>query len=551
MKVIIMKKHSFLVSLLAPVLFSGCTGMQMQAENAVKTTAALDKATATLETARTQLRTAPATVERIEGAFVARQTTALQRDVKLPAALRRDVNTTAMFPKRILSLSEFAQAVTLATRIPTRIKADVYIDPAKLVAGTKAATTGGAAAGGGGGGGDTGVKSVPASAVTVELPANFTGPLPDLLDVVAARVSLNTRYTEDGYLEFYRLVTGRFQLHAPSGSIEYSTTAGQTGSAAGGNFAASSNLATKSTIDPGAKMIQMSKAMQSSTGSEPVFNELTGTLIVTDTAPVIAAVQSLVESQNKLFTQQVLFEVRTVRVTQNKAAETGVDLTALYQTLSGKYGIGFGGVPSGVGANAGGINLRILKDGSRWGGTEAFIKALEESGSSVTTRAHPMGTTNRVPAQYALTRSADVVSKTTATTGSGSAGVAFGIETKTESVGNILTVVPTVIDDRSLFVDLSISESAFDGEPTSFASGSGASQSNVQLVKKLSESFRERRTLRNGETMVLGGLEQSVDSEGRRGMDGRLPSAATGGSDKGSNQRTTSFILITARIYNN
>jgi hypothetical protein len=65
--------------------------------------------------------------------FLAGKRVPVARNVTLPVALRKDVDTLVVFPERSMSLAVAAQRVQMATGIPVKIESDVYLPPNLLL----------------------------------------------------------------------------------------------------------------------------------------------------------------------------------------------------------------------------------------------------------------------------------------------------------------------------------------------------------------------------------------------------------------------------------
>jgi type IVB pilus formation R64 PilN family outer membrane protein len=534
---------------LAVLFLAGCAGNKVANETNAKRVNVEAQASAASQSLRDEVRKTPPLVESVGTSYIGKSTVAVSKEVSLPKALQKNVNTTLMFPERALTLSMFAERISRATGIPTKVNADCYLPANQLIPGGKGGAAAPSAA-------PTAVAGSPFTAsqlqapstVTVEIPGNFSGSLPTLLQIVSERIGINTRVNDDGTLEFYRLVTKAFTLPSATGTTDATSSVGQTAQGAGGGFSAASSISSSSKLDPSSRLVAAIRAMQTQAGTDPVFVEASGTVVITDIVSVMERIEKFLEQERRSMTRQIIFEIQTLRVTSKRTGETGFDLSGIYESLSKKYGVTVLGVPSGASNSAGSVQVGVLQGTNRWAGSAAFIKELLENGTNFTQRNQTLGTTNRVPAMHALTTEFDYVGKTTAQASGTSGAVALGVETKSKTLGSILTFTPTVVSDNAMFIDFSISESAQNTPPQPYAVGQGASQVSVQLTSILGEVIRERRVARNGETLVLTGIDNDEEEEARRGMT-ENPSLLTGGGRTAAKRSSTrTVILVTVRM---
>lgn len=154
-------------------------------------------------------------------------------------------------------------------------------------------------------------------------------------------------------------------------------------------------------------------------------------------------------------------------------------------------------------------------------------------------------TTNGRPVAYALTNQFDYVSSTTAATG-GVSGVAVGIQTKTQTVGRILSVLPVTVGEGAVSVDLSLNESVLN-ELRQQSSGTGTSQQTVQLPDISANQSRHTVVVGDGEIAVIASIGGSLMRTGRRAF-GEQISPAFGGGVSGESQAERLLILVSARL---
>ena len=128
----------------------------------------------------------------------------------------------------------------------------------------------------------------------------------------------------------------------------------------------------------------------------------------------------------------------------------------------------------------------------------------------------------------------------------GSTGTTYGGATLTPgeiTTGFSLTLLPILLDSNHVLIECGLSLSSLKSL-TSFNSGSGASLQTIQQPSIANFGVLQRLVARGGETIVLSGFDaEALNSEQVDPLVQRLP-----GSRKGSNERTTTVVLITPRL---
>ncbi len=191
--------------------------------------------------------------EMVNAPFLAGKAVALNREVVLPLALRKNVKVEVMFPGRRVTLPVAAERITLATGIPVKIDSDVYLPASALLpkgqAGddAKGALAGQAAGGRAGGslplaaGGKGVLPPIPTAteglgglqgysgAASIDTPMDVQFEpgemaLSKTLDLISTRLGINWNYDDQkGVIRFYRMVTKTWLLPVKPGSMSYTT----------------------------------------------------------------------------------------------------------------------------------------------------------------------------------------------------------------------------------------------------------------------------------------------------------------------------------------
>lgn len=463
-------------------------------------------------------------VEDIQTPFTGNQQVTAPKTSGWPSALRRDAVVTMSFGNNkvdennqaIIPVSELAHQIYLATGIPVQVRPEALKDASGKV-------------------------------TFVTLPPNYRGNIPDVLDQLAGRQRIFAQMS-DGRLELFRTATRTFLLSTSLGPTNVAMDASSGGGE--GGFTGTATSTFQGTIDSTKSMVEAIKSMLSPGAPQPIFNNGTGNITVTDTPDVLDAVARFVDRENKIIKRSIIFDVQIVRYSQSNMGENSSDLSVLYSQLKALNGasiklVGAAAPPSPNDGSLGftavpGINGAT----NRFTGSNLVLKALNTSGKATVTDNYTLEAMNRTPAVKAFNKTFDYVNETNASTTL--AGVAVAQKTKTESAGKTLMLLPSVISETEASVELSIRESVLNPFKSN-SIGSGQTQQSVQLLDKDTELVRQRIRLRNGETRVLTGVGSKSASSNEQTMDRNL-SSIFGGSATGSKNESQYFLILTMRF---
>ena len=378
-----------------------------------------------------------------------------------------------------------------------------------------------------------------------------------MLELISARLGIQSRYTTDGVLEFYRLGTETFlvgvQPEGPAagggGGASLGSSGGGSSSGASGGSGGSGGSSTVSAQKAFSSTVDVVRSLLSSAGSV-ASNEATRQIIVTDSPDVLATVRDSIAEMNRQLTLRIGLYVQVVNCVETRSVSAGVDWSALYTATLAKYGYALNYVsPVSTSSVADGTFLLSSTKGSaastRWTGSSALLRALAEAGNTCTERTQTFLTTNGKAIAYALTNSFDYVSSTSASQTSGSNTIAIAVNTKTQTVGRTLSALPVSIGEGNVSVDLSIAESSLNSL-TQQSTGSGASQQTVQLPDTSAQTSKHTVVLAPNEAIVIAGLEGTSNGTQRRSLGDNISPWL--GGNAGANSRTErSFVVVSAQ----
>lgn len=437
-------------------------------------------------------------LKKVNGSYLTSKPIALSYDATLPPVFR---DVTLMFPGKI-NLGTAATRIYAATKIPVRIREDVYYSPKSLAAGamsTMVATNGlslpqplpGEVAGVKSLANFSGIAVQKTEDMDIGVDMEFQGSLSRYLDLICNRLGVNWEY-RDGTIYIYRLMTKTFQVKVNPGAIDFSSslskggqtstgaTGGSTSGGSSGSFASTSSTSMHGKFSVWDSLSAAINGVKTPSGTVTIV-ESSGNVIVTDTKEAVNEIGKLIEAQNAVLTRQVQVDVRIVRFSVNNNSTAGLNVALAYSKLNalGNKDWTFGGNSPGSLTSSsslipGGFGAQIVSPSSRFAGSSVFVEALNQVGKVVSDQTVSAITTNRVPVPIGKFSTVTYLAETTPATGgaAGSSGGIPGLTPGQVTTGFFLNVIPTVLENNSVLMRMSIDESTLT-KMGSITTGSG------------------------------------------------------------------------------
>jgi type IVB pilus formation R64 PilN family outer membrane protein len=438
---------------------------------------------------------------KVRGNFIGGNPIELGYKAKLPNTFR---DVTLRFPDA-LGIRQMAERITDTTRVPVDISQDVFINVTSASNPSSGANQ------------NTSVQpSSNTNAGNVPIQMDFRGNLADFLDIVCARLGLGWTYV-GGTINISKYVTKSFQLAASPGSVAYGTkvakgSSASTGSTGGTNSASSGSFSGTSetsvdvkALSPLDSLLTSIRGMLTPTIGKATVNEATGTIVVTDSRMVVDQVGKLIEHENNMLTRQMALQIEMITLQVNDSTQFSVDANVIYNTLSGKSSSSFNSGSSLTSADAGSYSYNVMT--GRGAGSTINVKALNGIGRVVSNVTTTLITTNRVPVPLANFATKGYLASTTPGTGGGTAGGTGvpGLTPGSVTTGLFLSALPTILDNNSMLMRLSIDSSnllSIDSTGT----GTGPTFQQIQYPNITGYKSDHNVTMRSGDSLVLVGL---------------------------------------------
>gem|GEM_PF-1024850 len=457
-------------------------------------------------------------IKHVQGNFLGDIPIDLPYSSKLPALFFQNLTLRS----RGASYGTIAQAarnIHIATGLPVRVNPDVELS-AQLPASNAAPFAA--------------LDAVPGQAVAstvspnrlINIPLDFSGSLINYLNTIGIQGGVNWDWREGG-IYIYRLVTKTFVVSNIT-TGDYSVTdsmnrggsvsSGSTGvvnATGNGNFSSGSSISLQGSISPWKALLAELNTVLSPLGKISV-NDSLGSVTVTDTKENVARVEKLVNQENASFGRQVAIEVRVIQVSLSKESQLGVNLGLVYSALNSTQTAAtktLAAVPPSTttSSSAGTLTFSVPDAKSPYSNSNFSLAALNAFGDIVQDTATTLYTTNRVPVMSGNYSTQGFLAQTTPAIGgavTGGSGVP-GLTPGSITVGTFLRVLPTIKENNSILVNLSMDLSSLNkiGNATT---GEGATLQQIQWANTTGSKSVVNLFVNQNESVVTVGIVSDV-----------------------------------------
>lgn len=370
----------------------------------------------------------------------------------------------------------------------------------------------------------------------------FEGSIEAFCDYLAALYGYEWEYSQRGIL-FSASGTRTFTLLAAPGKAAYKSqitnqSKENDSSSGGGSFGQTvtasdiSSQTTQSnntdlTLDVWSEALTTIKGLLSKTGTVTA-NMASGTVTVTDAAPVLRKVGQFVRDYNRKLARQVALEVRVWQLVVEDDSEVGLNLEALF--VDGKLALSTGMSLDWSRTGAGELNAALT--GGRLKGSKATLKALSNFGKTTLVTSGSGVTMNNMPLPVQNTTKDTYLAGMSLNTND--YGQTSQITPGEITTGFAMTVIPHILDRRTLILQYNASLTSLDS-----VREYSNSTVKVEMPKVSTRAFSQRVTMRMGQTLVLAGFEH--ESHGKDNTIGLLAAGRSG-------QYGRNLIIITISV---
>ena len=269
-----------------------------------------------------------------------------------------------------------------------------------------------------------------------------------------------------------------------------------------------------------------------------VINQSSTSVLVRDYPQHVEQIRAYLVQQNQRLTRQVAVDVQVIDVTFNDSKQAGIDWNLVYQASAGHVVNFTSGLTQMMQPGGGGQQLEVLRQGGRFDGSQAIIRALAEQGV-VEVSSHPrVVSLNNQIAKIVLednsTYLASAGSNATANVGSSDLLIPGVVTTGFE-----LYVLPKV---TSAQVVMQLSTSLSDLVAIDQVS---SGENTIQTPHTNRKKFFMKAMVADGETLLISGLKSSKRQwHEERGVISWL----FGGQRRAQDQHSETVLLLTPHI---
>ncbi|CAD7741218.1 hypothetical protein LMG31884_47430 (plasmid) [Xanthomonas hydrangeae] len=384
----------------------------------------------------------------------------------------------------------------------------------------------------------------------------YSGDLAGLLDAVTARLGLSWRY-RNGAIQVFYTETRFYKLYAlPKAQTIKSTTSSGSSMTVGASAAGLGNTSTNSSgsgtdsstssittsddisIDPTKDVREAVQSLLTPNVGRMAFAPSTGTITVSDTPERLQIIEDWVAAENNFRTKFVLLNVELITVKLTNSSELGVDWNLAYQNIAKNYGLGLASsFATATEAAAGSIN--ILEGNSRFSGSTAVIKALQQQGEIVNKRTPSTSTLNMKPVSVQLGTQTGYIMQSSATS-TADVGVTSSITPGQVTAGFNMTLMPFIQPDNKTVL-LSLAINITDLIELERKEVGDTAVETPNLSKQI---LNQEVRIQSGQTLVLSGLDTINVQDTRSGV-GSPRFFLFGGGKKTSRDREVLIALVT------
>jgi type IVB pilus formation R64 PilN family outer membrane protein len=530
----IQQRFVIILVLVSLTILSGCTLIHQleQQEGRVKqATELIDRKHRKFEIA-TRSHQDKARAQSINKPWLMGRAVPLAREVSLPSALRKKIDTTLMYRDGRVDLTMLAERITQATLIPVRVKPEALLPLEHFLPRLSSAAAQAASAG----------------MIQVQLPMGAR-PLPEVLDIISRRLGVLWRY-HDRALEFYRTETRVFDVRSLTLSAHADARLGRSANSKSGGFDNSSRTSLVASEQHVLRAIE--QRLEPFLTRSAILSAQPGastSIVVTDTPEVLADIAKYLERENRILTRRVRLIFEEITLVTNQDAEFGLDWDSLWE--QGKVAASLSS--TFVGTSVSGAAAIVTARPSSVVRSQAVLKALSKYGTVLRHVTIPVLTLNRRPVTHAIRTTFSYIDqvKSTQSADNGTSVTRAGlgsvsVSQKEETVGAFLTLVPDAQENGQILLSIAYDNTV--AQPLkSLVVGEPNSRMQIQQITIDGHGTVQQVALKAGQPMLISGFDSKHDESERSRLTPEVP-LVLGGADRVKQGRTATLMIVTAQV---
>lgn len=463
--------------------------------------------------------------------FVGSRAIAVSGDERLPSVFYAafsmsfdDIATGGLVP-----LDVFAQRLTAITRVPIRIKRDVWDSGLSMVnqSTTQPMAAVGTALPSGGPLPPGGVGQLMAAPV-----ANISGPgrisvdirpltkrggqpkLIDILNFSSDQLGVSFAYS-DGAVILERYVSEALELDFGEGKIKAGLEFGAKGSGSSGTSSASSaiKLEQEQQSDMFNSAVAAIREYVSKTPGSSVVSTDFGRVMVTTTKETMGRTRDLVRQINSRLQTRILVQFDVYHFTNTNSDEKGFDWNVVYQSLNKLLGVSITSPGSVLTSAGGAVNWNIIQTGTSeasqaLGNSSAMLKSFNGLGYTSYVKSYPMLINNRTWGRAMKNDSEVYISELVPGTSSSATSTAIpGVKQASVTFGDDVAIKAVLLDSNRICLTIA---AGFSDLLSLTKADLGTTGFFTQQPKTSQAGIQNQVCQDPGETLVISGLSRRV-----------------------------------------
>lgn len=473
---------------------------------------------------------ARAQAQRVNRPWLVGKSIPVSREVTLPPALRKNVDTTVLYRGGKSDLVTLSERITQATGISVRIKPEALLPAESFLPRIVLST-------------QTPIVVMPHLADL----GRGAQPLPHMLDAMTRRLAIHWRY-ENGVIEFYRTQTRVFDVRVFSLSAQADAQLGRAPGNQAGGFEHTSRTTMKGIeqhpLDAVRQRIEPFLTRAGVMAAQPGAST---SIVVTDTPDVLEAIALFIDKENRTMTRRVRLIFEEITIATHADQEFGLNWDAVLSQAN--VGASLVAPIVGVGVDAARISLHAGHPNSQ--SSQLILNALSKYGTVLRHTSIPVLTLNRRPVTHAVRTSFSYIDQIQSTPSNGSLlpgmqTASASVSQKQETVGSFLTLVPDAQEDGQILLSIAYDNTVAQPLKT-LTFGEQGQRIQIQQVTIDGSGTVQQVALKAGQPMLISGFDRkhAESSQSRLAPDVPL---MFGGSDRMGESRTATLIIVTAQI---
>tara|TARA_B100000749_G_C18442536_1_gene472861 strand:+ start:1104 stop:2723 length:1620 start_codon:yes stop_codon:yes gene_type:complete len=382
----------------------------------------------------------------------------------------------------------------------------------------------------------------------VKFSIDFSGTGLDFLDFITAKTNLFWKW-DDNKLTFFRTDTKTFKIDYLGGTNSFSANVSssfqsQSGGQEEGSAGQSMNNNTHDTNMSYApqnvwdSLTQELESLKSAEGKFAIAQEA-GVVTVVDTPRNLRQIETYITELNKVISQQVAIRAEIYDVVIDNSAEFSTDWSAIYDK-AGKYSMSMS--TAFTDATNSLIGIGFSDEGSRFGGTQAFINSLNQVADVSQKTSATVHTTNGMAAPIQMLDTTGYLASVERQVSESGGNSSTSVEQGTAKSGFSLSFLPRVTSTGKINMmfagDLTqlkgFNESTFDG-------------TTIQMPDSQNKNFLQRVIVESGQTIMVAGFERTESAKSVDSLAGEY-TYLLGGKKSGGTKKVMTVIMLTPYV---